>query len=561
MVQPVDRSTAQSLDISLVHATAKFTTLLRRYEDVSFFESMHEPPQGYGYERMAPQQYNVFNSQQQQVPGRSRQAWKAAPLHPNDSQVYGHSWQQSYNALPTAGGPTSPPREKLAPNVRRDGAVARGMNQGAALCDNIATRFGDIFGSAGNARVDSEEQDEFEELADLARGLSLVEADIAKGASNEQARLLPEISRARDDEQQANKTRLVNFKKTWMYSNSRLPPYQYPFRAYFETWRVICMAARASAQVYQRPRVDQREHYVDASWRHGTKAMVVKSSPIDDKNLIVFAIRGSQKNFMDWAVNFRPAPTAPEGFLDDPGNACHAGFLSVAKAMVAPVAQRLRQLLEQDPSRCTSSLLITGHSAGGAVASLLWAHMHSVGVESELSILTGCFKRVHCITFGAPPVSFLPLQKPHSKRGDKSLFLSFANEGDPIVRADKEYVFSLAKLLAAPAPTCGPRPSEPKNTLAKKASQAVLNSVKSTKGPAPHWPVPSATLSNAGRMVLMREKIHTDKSPGVEAIMTTDEQLRDVVFGDPAMHMMSLYRQRVEKLAFAAMLGDEVVPP
>nr|OQO16353.1 hypothetical protein B0A51_16047 [Rachicladosporium sp. CCFEE 5018] len=289
--------------------------------------------------------------------------------------------------------------------------------------------------------------------------------------------------------------------------------------------------------------------------------MVVKSSPIDDKNLIVFAIRGSQKNFMDWAVNFRPAPTAPEGFLDDPGNACHAGFLSVAKAMVGPVAQRLRQLLEQEPSRCTSSLLITGHSAGGAVASLLWAHMHSVDVESELNILTGCFKRVHCVTFGAPPVSFLPLQKPHSKRGDKSLFLSFANEGDPIVRADKEYVFSLAKLLAAPAPTCALRPTKPKNDLAKKASQAVLNSVKTTRGPAPHWPVPPATLSNAGRMVLMREKTQSDNSPGVEAIMTTDEQLRDVVFGDPAMHMMSLYRQRVEKLAFAAMLGDEAVPP
>ncbi len=42
--------------------------------------------------------------------------------------------------------------------------------------------------------------------------------------------------------------------------------------------------------------------------------------------------------------------------------------------MVKPVAQRLRQLLEEDPSRASSSLLITGHSAGGAVASLLYMH-------------------------------------------------------------------------------------------------------------------------------------------------------------------------------------------
>jgi hypothetical protein len=42
--------------------------------------------------------------------------------------------------------------------------------------------------------------------------------------------------------------------------------------------------------------------------------MVLKSIPIDDMNTVVFAIRGSQ-TFMDWAVNFRPAPSSPEGFL------------------------------------------------------------------------------------------------------------------------------------------------------------------------------------------------------------------------------------------------------
>lgn len=58
--------------------------------------------------------------------------------------------------------------------------------------------------------------------------------------------------------------------------------------------------------------------------------------------------------------------------------------------MIKPVAARLRSLLEEDPSRASSSLLITGHSAGGAIASLLYAHLFAEEVRSELSILAGC---------------------------------------------------------------------------------------------------------------------------------------------------------------------------
>ena len=58
--------------------------------------------------------------------------------------------------------------------------------------------------------------------------------------------------------------------------------------------------------------------------------------------------------------------------------------------MVKPVAARLRSLLDEDPGRSTCSLLMTGHSAGGAVASLLYAHMLAQNTKSELNILTGC---------------------------------------------------------------------------------------------------------------------------------------------------------------------------
>jgi len=134
---------------------------------------------------------------------------------------------------------------------------------------------------------------------------------------------------------------------------------------------------------------------------------------------------------------------------------CHSGFLAVARKMIKPVATRLRSLLEEDPSRSNCSLIMTGHSAGGAVAILLYAHLmaSAEGLKSELNVLTGCkcpmgelkyvdpdnngynkgFKRIHCITFGAPPVSLLPIVKSNNPRYRKSLFLSFINEGDPYV--------------------------------------------------------------------------------------------------------------------------------
>ena len=78
---------------------------------------------------------------------------------------------------------------------------------------------------------------------------------------------------------------------------------------------------------------------------------------------------------------------------DDPGNLCHSGFLSVARKMIKPVAVRLRSLLAENPARSNCSLLMTGHSAGGAVASLLYAHMLAEQVGSELNTLTGCAYR------------------------------------------------------------------------------------------------------------------------------------------------------------------------
>ena len=272
---------------------------------------------------------------------------------------------------------------------------------------------------------------------------------------------------------------------------------------------------------------------------------------------------------MDWAVNARQEPVSPQGFLTDPGNLCHAGFLEVARKMSVQIASQLQRLLSEKPERRRASVVLTGHSAGGAVAALLYMHVLSFATStpaqpSDLASVASMFKRVHCITFGAPPVSLLPLQKPEIKgnrRVEKSMFFAFVNEGDPVARADKEYVKSLLVLYTTPPPS--------------------LNG----SGRGPIWPTPPGTLSCAGRLVLLRprnpiispqsqqaigrdgqtralfKKSSTNlqvqdadvgRGEKIEACMINDEMLRGAVFGDPMMHAMRLYADRIERMAVEA---------
>lgn len=443
------------------------------------------------------------------------------------------------------------------------------INQSAALCDRLSSKLDAVITSIDDGMFSGKEQD------------LLVEDDETPYAST--STLQPNIALSRSAAAAAagtvypsqKSTRSSNmFSKVWLYSNSRLPPHLPPFKVYMPTYPLLCLAAAYSERVYTPTALPttESETHVPADWRSGTKAMILKSLPRDDMNTVVFAIRGSQ-TFMDWAVNYKSAPSSPQGFLDDPGNLCHAGFLYVARKMIAPVAERLRILLQENPARSNCSLLITGHSAGGAVAALLYAHMMSTTVHSELSHLTGFFKRVHCITFGAPPITLLPLKPSTDKRHRKSLFYSFINEGDPVPRADKSVVKSLLKLWSSPPPASSstsfskynvpsshpPKHDQRSRQFVKKPSKASLPATSlghSSVATLP-WPVVPCTLSNAGRLIVLRQKVGSAKEEDVEAVTVEDEMLRRVVYGDPVKHQMSMYRRRVEGIATRAVTASE----
>ncbi|KUJ14060.1 alpha/beta-hydrolase, partial [Mollisia scopiformis] len=333
------------------------------------------------------------------------------------------------------------------------------------------------------------------------------------------------------------------------FKNSRLQPQLPSFRTSLPTWSMICRAAKASQDCYDSQSLTRRGTYTPANSSKDIKAMIIDDQLIDDSRLVIISTRGTEcKCLADWAVNKDAKPAKPVGFLDDEENACHAGFLQVAQAMISQVATQLQQQYSASSER--PSLLFTGHSAGGAVAAMLYSHMLSVSVCSELTTLANQFSTINCITFGAPPLSLSPLLKRDHGSG---IFLAFANEGDPILRlSDAAYVKSLAKLMTTSPPSSGPAPKV--KVVRRSRGTSVIREIAPPPPPweeLPLWPTPPVLLTNAGDVILLRDK----ENGRPTASRVTSEELSDVIFGDFAQHTMQMYIRRVKEVAFAAMMG------
>jgi Lipase (class 3) len=107
----------------------------------------------------------------------------------------------------------------------------------------------------------------------------------------------------------------------------------------------------------------------------------------ESRNVVVVAIRGTA-SVHDWMVNLNDGSDTPtaDKFLGNDANdvpfRVHSGFLACAKGMLLPVVGALANALEAakktSPASKAPVLLFAGHSAGGAVATLLYGHIMKV---------------------------------------------------------------------------------------------------------------------------------------------------------------------------------------
>jgi predicted lipase len=113
----------------------------------------------------------------------------------------------------------------------------------------------------------------------------------------------------------------------------------------------------------------QNTTFIPESFNGSTKPFCLHTATIDERTILVVAIRGT-KTLIEWMANTNVEAVECKELGDN--MKCHRGFVNVAKNMQSLLAEVLEKNLVRE-----ANILFTGHSGGAAVAQLLFAFMHS----------------------------------------------------------------------------------------------------------------------------------------------------------------------------------------
>ncbi|KAK0710602.1 Alpha/Beta hydrolase protein [Lasiosphaeris hirsuta] len=304
----------------------------------------------------------------------------------------------------------------------------------------------------------------------------------------EVARKLDDILSSLDGELPVNQSFLDTLKgAAARYPECNLPVTHEAWDCPEETRRDILLAAHASEFAYGR-KIPQEGQILDearlrllneedfpASLDGRTKRFTVRVfAPLKtginasaEPNTVIISVRGSA-TFVDWITNFN-GDAIEAGFVSQTGSRpntskAHAGLLRCAEKLepnISSIIQGYASGLETSNQR-RPRIILTGHSAGGGVAALLYLHYLRHGKDFGGT-------EIHCITFAAPPV--IAGDEDELKPG----FISVINEGDPVPRMDKNYITSLTDLYqVGRTPTSGGVAWEFPTTLLRIPQESLL---------------------------------------------------------------------------------------
>ena len=151
-------------------------------------------------------------------------------------------------------------------------------------------------------------------------------------------------------------------------------------------WQLILLAVSRAQSIYGDNPYSPHDTLLTPSG-YSKKTTISDDELPNGDHVIVVTVRGSAC-FSDWLVNLNGAPalappdsmTAKHASYETP-RAYHQGLLAVAQDMqgdvVGAIANKIDGLVEAKEK--SVDLLFTGHSAGGAIAKLLYALSASPG--------------------------------------------------------------------------------------------------------------------------------------------------------------------------------------
>ncbi|KAK0649819.1 Alpha/Beta hydrolase protein [Cercophora newfieldiana] len=286
-----------------------------------------------------------------------------------------------------------------------------------------------------------------------------------------------------------------------------------------ETWDLIRLAAARAKSVYQDTPLSSQDTILRPS-NDSKKVSISLDERPNNNSVLVVAIRGTT-SYYDWLVNLNgdPAPPTVATSSADSSQTYHSGFLSVATRMQDAVASAVSEKLSTMVN-CPRNvnLLLTGHSAGGAVAKLLYAM--ASWPDSPFARVISKFSHVHCITFGSPPVAAPPLPHPQFTPFQSGLFLNIVNEGDPIALAYQDYIQFLL--------------------------QCFVNAQRPDMDRSEMGELPLPVLRLSGTCIVLRDVSDTLEHVDWRAATVQPEILERKLFGNPVAHHMATYVKAIE---------------
>ncbi|RYP15481.1 hypothetical protein DL765_005688 [Monosporascus sp. GIB2] len=292
-----------------------------------------------------------------------------------------------------------------------------------------------------------------------------------------------------------------------------------------DTWRLIELAAQKSGDAYSKSlKLSPNSPSFELKPSQDSKRIL---GTVTDGVLVV-SIRGSA-SIMDWMVNGNGEPTVSQD-LGETTAKYHKGFLAVAEAIQERLAERIlatvTKLKSQTPEAPEDiDLLLTGHSAGGAMAQLFYVMAASESSRRAIATVAPNFRRVHCIVFGAPPITTIPIDPPTRDPFQSGIFLSIINEGDPVPLLQQDYFHALLEVFVL--------------------------SPEGLKKKYPHgFKVPDPVFRVSGPCIVLRDKDASDVDVREwNAVKIREEMLERKLFGNVGVHRKNEYLDRCKSLA------------
>ena len=130
---------------------------------------------------------------------------------------------------------------------------------------------------------------------------------------------------------------------------------------------------------------------------------------------------------------------------------------------------------------------------------------------------------INCITLGTPPISSIPLHSNEEISARSGLFLSFVNEGDPVLQAQEDFIKTLIDVyLLNPKKLCERYPAGVQ--------------------------VPRGHFRPSGKTVIFRDVEPNDEDGNdIRPYITDTCLLEKKLFGNPFVHSIREYSERIEQ--------------